>query len=80
MVTTKKNKKFLFPTEDEVVFTSYEEETYEEVNSELKDLLILIDDDKEAQIAYREIPEEEFADKWAVDFMKAHFAKELCAC
>lgn len=56
------------------------EEDYEEVNSELKDLLILIDDDKEAQIAYREIPEEEFADKWAVDFMKAHFAKELCAC
>jgi hypothetical protein len=56
------------------------EEDYEEVNNELKDLLILIDDDKEAQIAYREIPEEEFADKWAVDFMKAHFAKELCAC
>lgn len=49
------------------------EEDYEEVNNELKDLLILIDDDKEAQIAYREIPEEEFADKWAVDFMKAHF-------
>lgn len=49
------------------------EEDYEEINNELKDLLILIDDDKEAQIAYREIPEEEFADKWAVDFMKAHF-------
>jgi hypothetical protein len=56
------------------------EEDYEEVNNKLKDSLYLIDDNKEAQIAYREIPEEEFADKWAVDFMKAHFAKELCAC
>ena len=35
MVTTKKNKKFLFPTEDEVILTSYEEEeTYEEVSNE----------------------------------------------
>ena len=30
----KKNKKFLFPTEDEVILTSYEEETYEEINTE----------------------------------------------
>ena len=30
MVTTKKNKKFLFPTEEEVVFNTYEEEVVEE--------------------------------------------------
>ncbi len=49
------------------------DEDYEDVNNELKEELDMIEDYEEAQIAYREIPEEAFADKWAVDFMKAHF-------
>lgn len=49
------------------------EEGYEEMNQGLKQKLYNIADEEEMQLAYRQIPCEAFADKWAVDFMRKHY-------
>lgn len=49
------------------------EEGYEEMNQGLKQELYNITDEEEMQLAYRQIPCEAFADKWAVDFMRKHY-------
>lgn len=53
MVTTKKNKKFLFPTEEEVVFNTYEEEVVEEevIESESQTRIIKPERFEDAKIA-----------------------------
>ena len=53
MVTTKKNKKFLFPTEEEIVFNTYEEESIEEeiVESESQTRIIKPERFEDAKIA-----------------------------
>ena len=53
MVTTKKNKKFLFPTEEEVVFDTYEEEVVEEeiIESESQTRIIKPERFEDAKIA-----------------------------
>ena len=53
MVTTKKNQKFLFPTEEEVVFNTYEEEVVEEevIESESQTRIIKPERFEDAKIA-----------------------------
>ena len=53
MVTTKKNKKFLFPTEEEVVFDTYEEEVVDEeiIESESQTRIIKPERFEDAKIA-----------------------------
>lgn len=53
MVTTKKNKKYLFPTEEEIVFNTYEEESIEEeiVESESQTRIIKPERFEDAKIA-----------------------------
>jgi hypothetical protein len=57
------------------------EENYDEMNQELKRLIpkeVATEEAYEAvQIAYRQIPDEAFADKWAIDFMIKHFPEEF---
>ena len=53
MVTTKKNKKYLFPTEEEVVFNTYKEEVVEEevIESESQTRIIKPERFEDAKIA-----------------------------
>jgi hypothetical protein len=53
------------------------EEEYVETNKELKKTLDTIEDKEERRLAYRQIPDEAFADKWAIDFMIKHFPEYL---
>lgn len=49
------------------------EENYERMNQELEKDISNIEDCEEARLAYRKVPCEAFADKWAIDFMYKHF-------
>ena len=53
------------------------EKEYVETNKELKKALDTIEDKEERRLAYRQIPEEAFADKWAIDFMIKHFPEYI---
>lgn len=57
------------------------EENYNEMNQELKRLIpkeVATEEAYEAiQIAYRQVPNEAFADKWAIDFMIKHFPEYI---
>lgn len=53
------------------------EENYNRMNQELKKDISNIEDWEEAQLAYRKVPCEAFADKWAIDFMYKHFPEEF---
>ena len=53
------------------------EENYNKMNQELKKDIGSIEDWEEAQLAYRKVPCEAFADKWAIDFMYKHFPEEF---
>ena len=49
------------------------EEGYQEKNQELYQVVSTMKNTKEQQLAYRLIPNELFADKWAVNFIKKHY-------
>ena len=53
------------------------EENYNRMNQDLKKDIRSIEDWEEAQLAYRKVPCEAFADKWAIDFMYKHFPEEF---
>lgn len=53
------------------------EENYNRMNQELKKDISNIEDWEEAQLTYRKVPCEAFADKWAIDFMYKHFPEEF---
>lgn len=53
------------------------EENYNRMNQELKKDINNIENWEEAQLAYRKVPCEAFADKWAIDFMYKHFPEEF---
>lgn len=57
--------------------TLVHEENYNRMNQELKKDIRSIEDCEEAQLAYRKVPCEAFADKWAIDFMYKHFPEEF---
>lgn len=56
------------------------DKNYDKKNHKMKEKLSEIDDWEELQLAYRLIPCEAFADKWAVDFMKKHFTDYIGSC
>ena len=53
------------------------EENYYRMNQDLKKDIRSIEDWEESQLAYRKVPCEAFADKWAIDFMYKHFPEEF---
>lgn len=53
------------------------EEDYDRMNQDLEKDINNIEDCEEARLAYRKVPCEAFADKWAIDFMYKHFPEEF---